>query len=1328
MLGVGRPALSNLLNGKAALSPDMAMRVEKGFKADASALLEIQARYDEFQARARADDIVVRAYAPAYLQITAHQIDSWADTISAREQLPALLRTLVHSTGTNLTAVDFPAFDNSQRRGWDGKVSSGSATPWVPGGESGWEFGCNVSPQSKADADYQARTASVPAKERNSTTFVFVTPRNWSGKDNWVDKKKSRSEWKDVRASDACDLEQWLEQSIQAQTRMREFQGGAAQGILTLGHVWREWAGATEPELPKALFAPAVQRHAEQLEKWLNAPPTSPFVVTADSNLEALAFLSCALGHLGDSCPGSFERAVIIRSLEAFRNIPSHSSNLVAIIASSEVEEALAGLQRNAHTIIVRGRNRVTDEANIALDLLGHEPFREALSEIGFTRSRIEQLARESARSPTILRRRLAQIQAVKIPPWATDNSVARALIPLIFVGAWNSNADADKEILRCLTESPYEDTERRIAELQTIDEPPVWSIGHVRGVVSKVDALYAIHRALTREDLENFLFAAEIVLSEEDPALELSPDRRWAANLYGRSRKHSSALRQGLCDTLVLLAVHGNALIGERLGIDLEHAVSAVVSRLLNPSAASTWLSQKNDLPQYAEAAPDTFLSIVEADLDSQDPQIAAIFAPADTAIFGDCPRTGLLWALELLVWKPERLVRVASILAKMCKWKIDDNWAHTPIDSLGAIFRYWLPQTAATLNQRNRALQTLTNTYPDVGWQLCVDQLKPGSSIGHYSTKPRWRTDAYDAGEVTTVGEAQRGRLRALEIALDWPTHDERTLGDLIERLEVLGPDHGSQVWDLVADWNTTDPTDAQKAALRERIRRFALTRRSRRRDIDGPARERARQIYRLLESRNPVVRHQWLFLSQWVDESADELEGEEFDYKSREERIARQRREALRQVLAELGLEGIKELCGTGNAAHEVGWHLAEICTGVQEAASFLQDIMVDRSDDLADKFEQCIGGFLAKLDVPGRDGVIAKMLERLDSDESACIRLLRCAPFDSNTWKHTDKLPKQLEYRYWKEVHPRWGHHGSLAKATCVDKLLEVDRPRAAFFTAHLDWQLLDSPRLIRLLTEVATNNAEPPDHYRLDGYYISSALQTLEQRGDTTRDDLARLEFRFIDALDHSEHGIRNLEAQLSENPELFMNALALAFKRNDGKEDPPVWQPINSENRTALALAAHSLLTNASRIPGTQADASIDQEELSKWVKQSRTLARKYGRAEIGDQMIGQLLSHCEPGDDSIWPCDTVREVIDDVASQDIAIGMSIGIRNARGVTPRDESGTPERELAEKYRNWSQEVAFEHPFTAKMLQQIADSYEEYATWWNTEFNVRHRLE
>ncbi len=65
-LGVGRPALSNLLNEKnAALSPEMALRVEKAFGVKMDTLLRMQARYDAFQTRQREGDILVRPYSSA---------------------------------------------------------------------------------------------------------------------------------------------------------------------------------------------------------------------------------------------------------------------------------------------------------------------------------------------------------------------------------------------------------------------------------------------------------------------------------------------------------------------------------------------------------------------------------------------------------------------------------------------------------------------------------------------------------------------------------------------------------------------------------------------------------------------------------------------------------------------------------------------------------------------------------------------------------------------------------------------------------------------------------------------------------------------------------------------------------------------------------------------------------------------------------------------------------------------------------------------------------------------------------------------------------------
>ena len=59
-LQVSRPALSSLLNGKADLSGDMALRIEKAFGVKMDTLMRMQSAYDIARARKREKDIHVR--------------------------------------------------------------------------------------------------------------------------------------------------------------------------------------------------------------------------------------------------------------------------------------------------------------------------------------------------------------------------------------------------------------------------------------------------------------------------------------------------------------------------------------------------------------------------------------------------------------------------------------------------------------------------------------------------------------------------------------------------------------------------------------------------------------------------------------------------------------------------------------------------------------------------------------------------------------------------------------------------------------------------------------------------------------------------------------------------------------------------------------------------------------------------------------------------------------------------------------------------------------------------------------------------------------------
>ena len=64
-LGVGRPALSAVLNERASLSPEMALRIEKVFGVSMDLLLKMQLQFDIAQVRKAAKNLKVQKYKPA---------------------------------------------------------------------------------------------------------------------------------------------------------------------------------------------------------------------------------------------------------------------------------------------------------------------------------------------------------------------------------------------------------------------------------------------------------------------------------------------------------------------------------------------------------------------------------------------------------------------------------------------------------------------------------------------------------------------------------------------------------------------------------------------------------------------------------------------------------------------------------------------------------------------------------------------------------------------------------------------------------------------------------------------------------------------------------------------------------------------------------------------------------------------------------------------------------------------------------------------------------------------------------------------------------------
>ena len=1318
-MGVGRPALSNFLNGKAALSPAMAVRLERTFGADRDALLDLQTRFNARAAPAGRHAITTAMYAPSVLKIETREIGAWAGRTAARDELGELARRLVNSTGRDLSRVDFPAGDQSERPGWDGNVVASTPTPWIPEGESGWELSCNARPGDKANDDFARRTRSVPPRERKARTFVFVTPRDWRGKTAWVNEKRGLGVWRDVRAYDASDLEQWIEQSVPVQIWFAECLGRPIAGYRSLSRFWREWASAAEPVLSPMLFAPAVERHSERFRAWLSDSPARPFTVAADSRDEAIAFVACLMGQEGG--PGDAgDRGIVFDAPGALHRLASAAPGaFVAVAGNWDVERALSGFHRDIHCIVPRPRNAVglaDPPADVVLDVPGYEDFRNALEAMDIRRGRTDRLALESARSPTILRRRLAVVPADREPDRGRDRETAGKVIPAAMIGAWHAASRADREIVSLLAGADYEDVESGVADVLRLDDPPIWSIGQHRGVVSRLDALFATAPFVTAADLDRLFLVAEYVLSETDPALDLPESERWMAAVHGKLRDHSNALHRGLGETLILLSEYGGRLFDGRLGGDVEGRVSDLVRRLLSPLDMQRLLSFEADLPALAEAAPQSFLEAVEDDLRGDEPAVLDLMKPVDAGIFGGgCSRTGILWALECLAWSPELFPRVVEVLARLSSRKIDDNWVAKPRNTLMSLFRYWMLETAASVEQRVRTLEGLVERHPEIGWSvaLCVARIPRTSVVVVPNYRPQWRGDPSSAGRPIMLDEGHRCVQESRDICLNWPLHDERTLGDLVDSLEELDGPTCDAVCDLLDRWADEPQSDQAKESLRERIRRCTFTPDFR----AGPAAGRIRRAMAKLEPEDLVIRHRWLFASLWP---RCDLEDADSNFDRITERVHVQRQEALRTIWRERSFNGLNGLCAYGDATHVVGSLMPDILRGTNETVPFVRWCLDKMSETSAQRYEPCLSSFLWRIDADSLP-VLAEEVG-MTHGESGRLRLFVAMPY-RKAWQLLESEADTFRQAYWEKADVDPARYSAEEITVLVDRLLEAGRPVAALKSVSTNWKAVETARLTKLLHALAGIRK------RFDGSSIPDAFASLDRRSDLAVEEKAKLEFMFFRALRRSRYRMPNLAGQLMSSPGLYAEVIVRAFPRRDHGTDPPDLHIDDAEQRRDLAIVARDLLEWMSCIPGSDASGTVDFGRLKSWLAEVRATCMLYGRATAGDQAIGELLSRAPPDDDGRWPCQAVCEAVESMSNGDVDRGFIIGTHNGRGVVSRQmgEGGDQERELAATYRGWARRGAYEYPHVGAILERIADGYDRDAGRQDTNAVLRRRF-
>jgi hypothetical protein len=1236
--------------------------------------------------------------------VTAQDIKQWTESNprQAQETLPLLVRKLIQAS-VDPSRLSFPAGDSISLPGWDGLLKADEGNAFVPANTSAWEFGTDQKTKEKADGDYKKRTENPQGIDKKVTSFVFVTSRIWTKRDEWVQEKNADGQWAQVKGLNAGDLETWLELCPAVHRWFARLIGKRSDAAWDLEQAWRDWSCVTKPECNADLVLAGREDQARTLADKLNGEP-SVIRVSGESEEEAYAFALAVVNQY----PEFSARLLVVKGSDNWDFLLDSQYPLILIPKFDPLASFGLATNRGHWVILPCSKQFGGRKADIILKKADRNQQISALIAMGLEEKTSKDIVGSSRGYLGPIRRHPKLALADYQPPYWAIFENAVPMIAALLAGEWNASNKDDCNKVAKLAGIPYDELNMQLDRWSKSSDPPIRLIDNIWQIVSSQDAWSLLSPFFHSSVLERFGQVAVEVLQELDPGFELLPKDRWASNLYGKEVKHSGYLRLGLAKMLVMLAAYGDKDCQNTESISIQDRVSWWVRQLLiEDMSEQRWYSLKNVLPLLAEAAPDTFMDAVDIGLQGENPPIMGLFI--DEGFMGGCPYAGLLWALEGVSWNQDYLARIARILAKLSRLDYSSSYSNHPFVSLTRIFQGWFPQTRAPLEKRLEVIDTLIRLEPESGWKLLLDLLPNRHAISTEIHRPEFRewADEWTPG-VTSTEYNQHIRditKRTLEHVDDEP--DSRW-PELIEHIPQIPKEYLDTVISKLREKSVDDFSALAAGKIQSELRDMVNNHREFANAKWALPKETVDQLDEILGLFTPddlVLRHKFLFDTYRLPNL-----GSHQDRDQREELIERARKDALEEIWRLEKISGIVKLASDV----EYPWALGK-SLGDSSFADEIEEFVLSwlGCDEVC--VDQTAKAYVAAR-IRQNPNWLEEIVERYKGDWPNEIWAEFCLglPFNKAIFDFLETLPEGVADVYWKNVNRYYLHDDEKELASWViEQLLAHKRPFAAIdASSHylLDGKsALNSDLLARTL-EMAV--IEPNDHEKITlmGYEIFEILKAIQSASDIDDERLARIEWMYLPIFDHRDIPPSTLIKEVCNNPNLFVHLICLAFKADPPFEDEfadlsPELKEINIKN-------SYELLQLMNQLPG-QDSQKVDATKLQGWIERVRQECAKKNRIQIADTYIGKLLSHSPEGNDSMWPHEAVRDVIERYENLEMERGIEIGRYNQRGVVSKtlDEGGNQEHELAEKYKQDAEKIRYTWPRTAEMLRRIAKKYE-----------------
>jgi hypothetical protein len=735
------------------------------------------------------------------------------------------------------------------------------------------------------------------------------------------------------------------------------------------------------------------------------------------------------------------------------------------------------------------------------------------------------------------------------------------------------------------------------------------------------------------------------------------------------------------------------------------ESIVNEIVYEVFKDSDWELWGSLDYLLPLIAEASPEQFLRAVENVMQQTPCPFDELFKQESGGVIGGNHLSGLLWALETLAWDEKYLVRVTVALGDLASRDPGGFWANRPANSLKTIYLPWLPQTCAPIEKRKIAVRTLLTEVPSVGWKLLINLIPNQFQTSTGSYKPKWRKIILDE-ESNRVSDKDYWQQVSnyCELAVEVAEHNIDNLIELVGYIDHLPINAVESILRIISSKEITGKPEKERIDLWTALVKIS-SKHKHFADADWALNSeiitKIENVANAIAPKNPINLHQILF-----NNLDTEFYEEPENWKEQSEKFEQRRQNSLKEIYEHGGAEAIINFSKLVNHPTSVGFSLGNI-TELQMDDRILPDLLCQEGT----KLHQFTRAFIkARIQKVGWTWVDSLELEKWS--EKQIIQFFAWLPFYKESWERAIRLLGDNEKEYWEKVEANPSSIDSDLE-TAINKLLHFDRPKAAvdcLFALYYHKKPLNKNIVVQALLQVVDSNETTNS---MDNYHYVQLIKKLQDDSDSNPDDLFKVEWAYLPLLKNFD-GItpKFLENRLATDPGFFNEMIAIAYrsrKETELEEQPIEEQP--TEEQQAVARNAYKLLSEWKTPPGIRSDGNFSEEDFNNWLKLSKEKCEETGHLDVALSHIGRVLFYVPADSTGLWIHRGVANALNARDGEKMRSGFRIEVFNSRGPHWVDPSGKPEKELAEEYKGWAEEIenAGYHRF-ATTLRGISDSY------------------